>query len=146
MMKPPTPANASEFQLPVPSGKLLSSLIDTWGSFAKFQDSFSETARTLFGSGWVWLYLDKDQREPRIGAFVNQDSPSMDGHAPLLGLDIWEHAYYLQYQSKRPEYIRAWWHVVNWGEVEVLYQRALVQPRLGARPLAPEGLPASIVL
>lgn len=87
-----------------------------FGSFDKFKADFSSSAAGLFGSGWAWLVDNQNQLE--IITTPNQDSPFINGQKPLLGLDVWEHAYYLKYQNRRPEYIDAWWQVVNWDAVE----------------------------
>lgn len=99
-----------------PSGDLAKAISDAFGDFAAFKDAFSAAAATRFGSGWGWLCKQAD------GALVvtstpNQDSPISEGLTPILGLDVWEHAYYLNYQNRRPDYIAAWWAVVNWEEV-----------------------------
>src|SRR5262249_11698057 len=99
-----------------PDGELGDALKGAFGSFQKFKDSFSETATKLFGSGWAWL-LSRDGRL-EIASAPNQDSPVLQGAKPLLGIDLWEHAYDLKYQNRRPEYIAAWWNVVNWDEVK----------------------------
>lgn len=97
-----------------PSGKLADALKDKYGSFQGFMDEFSAKSLGVFGSGWVWLQPDLS-----ITTTPNQDSPLNDGGpAPVLGLDVWEHAYYLDYTYNRGDYIKAWWHVVNWPEVE----------------------------
>jgi Fe-Mn family superoxide dismutase len=97
-----------------PSGDLLEGIKEKFGNFQGFIDSFSEAAVKLFGSGWVWLQPDLS-----IIATPLQDSPIMKGDKqPILGLDVWEHAYYLDYTYKRADYIKAWWNVVNWAEVE----------------------------
>src|SRR5690606_39710693 len=83
---------------------------------------FSKAAAGRFGSGWAWLVLDGGKL--KVLSTANQDSPLMDGQTPILGLDVWEHAYYLKYQNRRPEYIQAWWNVVNWEEVSRLYEQA----------------------
>ena len=101
-----------------PKGKLADSIDVEFGSFKDFQDKFKETATGRFGSGWAWLcYWDG---KLHVCSTANQDSTVMEdkSHAPLLGLDVWEHAYYLKYQNKRPEYVDAWWNVVNWSQVE----------------------------
>lgn len=101
-----------------PSGELHDMLVRTFGTFQGFVDSFSEKALGVFGSGWVWL-----QPDMTIITTPNQDSPIMTGgDEPLLGLDVWEHAYYLDYQNRRPDYIKAWWDTVNWDFVEDRYQ------------------------
>lgn len=104
-----------------PSGKLASAIDSTFGSFDAFKTKFADAAKTRFGSGWAWLLVGADTKLA-IGSTPNQDNPLMDvsevkGY-PLLGLDVWEHAYYLKYQNKRPDYIEAWWKVVNWDFVQ----------------------------
>jgi Fe-Mn family superoxide dismutase len=98
-----------------PSGPLADALKQAFGDFAKFKEGFGAAATTRFGSGWAWLAWSNGKLE--ISSTANQDSPLMDGKTPLLGLDVWEHAYYLKYQNRRPDYIAAWWNVVNWTEV-----------------------------
>lgn len=100
-----------------PSGKLGAAIVEKYGSYEQFTEQFSSSAKGLFGSGWVWLTRDLE-----IVALPNQDTPMMTGKGePLLGLDVWEHAYYLDYQNKRDEYIKNWWQVVNWEFVEGRY-------------------------
>lgn len=98
-----------------PSGALAEAINGTFGSFGDFQAKFKEAALGVFGSGWAWLC--QDQGDLHIEVTPRQDSPLMNGHRPVLGLDVWEHAYYLKYQSRRAEYIDAWWNVVNWDQV-----------------------------
>jgi Fe-Mn family superoxide dismutase len=103
-----------------PSGKLLSAIESSFGSFDAFKTKFSDAGKTRFGSGWAWLLVGADKKLA-VGSTPNQDNPLMDvsevkGY-PLLGLDVWEHAYYLKYQNRRPDYIEAWWKVVNWDFV-----------------------------
>jgi Fe-Mn family superoxide dismutase len=100
-----------------PSGKLSEAINSTFGSFAEFQTKFTEAATKLFGSGWAWLAVNPETKELHLHALPNQDNPLMHGDTPILGLDVWEHAYYLKYQNKRPDYITAWWNLVNWGKV-----------------------------
>lgn len=100
-----------------PSKELLSVIQKKFGSFEQFKAQFSEAAKTRFGSGWAWLVMDKTG-SLAITSTANQDSPLFDGAYPILGLDVWEHAYYLKYQNKRVDYIAAWWHVINWSFVE----------------------------
>lgn len=100
-----------------PSGDLCTAIKNKFGSFAAFKSAFSDAAATRFGSGWAWLVKDKDG-SLSVESTANQDSPLMEGKTPLLGLDVWEHAYYLKYQNRRPAYIEAFWFVVNWKEVE----------------------------
>lgn len=103
-----------------PSGQLGSSIIQTFGSFESFKTQFADAAKARFGSGWAWLIINSDNAL-RIVSTPNQDNPLMDVSEtwgkPLLGLDVWEHAYYLKYQNKRPDYITNWWNVVNWDIV-----------------------------
>jgi len=99
-----------------PSGKLAEAIDRTFGSFASFKEKFTAAATTRFGSGWAWLTRDGSGKL-EIYSTANQDSPLMEGKHPVLGLDVWEHAYYLKYQNRRPEYITNWWNVVNWTEV-----------------------------
>ncbi len=98
-----------------PSGDVGSAIDAAFGSFDTFKEKFSATAANRFGSGWAWLVVNGGKLE--IVDRPNQDSPLMDGLTPILGLDVWEHAYYLKYQNRRPEYVTAWWSVVNWAEV-----------------------------
>lgn len=98
-----------------PEGELEQALIKTFGSVQDFKLKFSDKASTQFGSGWAWLVKDGDTLS--VVGTPNQDNPVTDGKTPILGLDVWEHAYYLRYQNKRPDYIAAFWQVVNWNEV-----------------------------
>ena len=99
-----------------PDGKLLDGIVSSFSSFTDFQEQFSQAANNLFSNGWTWLCVNND------GGFVivttpNQDNPISQGLIPMLGLDVWEHAYYLKYENRRAEYVSAWWNVVNWGYV-----------------------------
>ncbi len=98
-----------------PKGDLASGIDAAFGSFATFKEKFNAAATTRFGSGWAWLLASGGKLE--IVSTANQDSPVMEGKHPVMGLDVWEHAYYLKYQNRRPEYIAAWWNVVNWDAV-----------------------------
>ena len=98
-----------------PSGEAASAIDDGFGSFKEFREKFNTAATTHFGSGWAWLVLDAGKLD--VISLPNQDSPLITGKVPILGLDVWEHAYYLKYQNKRPDYIEAWWNVVNWDAV-----------------------------
>ena len=98
-----------------PSGELASAIDETFGSLDSFKDEFKKAGLTRFGSGWAWLV--KDSSGLAVVSTPNQDSPVLDGSIPLLGCDVWEHAYYLKYQNKRPAYIDAFWNVVNWDYV-----------------------------
>lgn len=98
-----------------PTGKLADAIKKSFGDLTKFKAQFGEAAAKRFGSGWAWLV--KDGTNLTITSTPNQDTPVMDGKHPILGVDVWEHAYYLKYQNKRPAYVEAWWKVVNWAEV-----------------------------
>jgi Fe-Mn family superoxide dismutase len=99
-----------------PSGNLAGAINSAFGNFDTFKEKFGAAASTRFGSGWAWLL--KTASGVAITSTANQDSPLMEGKVPVIGLDVWEHAYYLKYQNRRPEYIAAWWNVVNWPEAE----------------------------
>ncbi len=99
-----------------PTGELAEALTKTFGDFASFKEKFSDAAATQFGSGWAWLTVTGDG-SLQVEHTPNQDSPLSEGRTPILALDVWEHAYYLTYQNKRPDYIDAWWNVVNWAAV-----------------------------
>lgn len=107
-----------------PSGKLADAINNELGGFDKFKEDFTKAATTRFGSGWAFLAVDKDGKLT-VYSLPNQDSPIMEGKTPILGLDVWEHAYYLKYQNKRPDYIAAFFNVINWSEVEKRYEAAL---------------------
>lgn len=100
-----------------PSGKIAEAINSTFGGFPAFQEKFNAAATTRFGSGWAWLVKGSGGKLEIIST-ANQDSPIMEGKYPVMGLDVWEHAYYLKYQNKRGDYIKAWWNVVNWPEIE----------------------------
>lgn len=106
-----------------PKGDLGKAIAATFGTFAGFREKFTATALGRFGSGWAWLSVDKGRL--LVEDMANQDSPFMEGKMPILGLDVWEHAYYLKYQNVRADYITAWWNVVNWKEIEKRFAQAL---------------------
>lgn len=112
-------AKPSGDTIPAPKGTLATAIDTTFGSFDAFREQFTKRGLARFGSGWVWLV--RDGGAIAIVDTANQDTPMSDGKIPLLPLDVWEHAYYLTYQNRRAEYIAAWWHVVNWSEVEKRY-------------------------
>ncbi|MFQ5408167.1 MAG: superoxide dismutase [Anaerolineales bacterium] len=106
-----------------PGGALGAAIDSAFGSFADFQATFARAAGTRFGSGWAWLCRDASGGLV-VNSTPNQDNPISDGLTPLLGLDVWEHAYYLKYQNRRPDYVAAWWNIVNWDEVAARYDAA----------------------
>lgn len=106
-----------------PSGELANAINQAFGSFDSFKEKFSNAGATRFGSGWAWLVVKHDG-SLAVYSLPNQDSPLMEGDTPILGLDVWEHAYYLNYQNRRPDYINAWWNVVNWDQVAKNYSAA----------------------
>ncbi|MEX8549123.1 MAG: superoxide dismutase [Mucilaginibacter sp.] len=111
-----------------PSGELATAINSAFGSFADFKTKFAEAGATRFGSGWAWLTVGADKKL-QISSTPNQDNPLMDiaevKGTPILGMDVWEHAYYLKYQNRRPDYIAAFWNVVNWNQVNELYKKAM---------------------
>ncbi len=106
-----------------PTGSLANDINATFGNFANFKQKFSDAAATRFGSGWAWLVVKNGKLH--VTSTANQDSPLSEGEIPILGLDVWEHAYYLNYQNKRPDYVSAWWNVVNWNVVADKYAAAI---------------------
>ncbi|MNN13487.1 Superoxide dismutase [Mn] [compost metagenome] len=106
-----------------PSGTLAQAIDNELGGFDKFKEDFAKAAASRFGSGWAWLVVDKNGKLS-ITSTPNQDNPLSEGLTPILGLDVWEHAYYLKYQNKRPDYIAAFWNIVNWDEVNKRYEAA----------------------
>lgn len=110
-----TPGGAKE-----PGGALGKEINETFGAFATFKEQFAKAGATRFGSGWAWLTMDKAGKLA-VESTPNQDSPLSAGRTPLLGCDVWEHAYYLKYQNRRPDYMTAWWNVVNWDVVAARY-------------------------
>jgi Fe-Mn family superoxide dismutase len=113
-----TPGGAKE-----PTGDLASAINQTFGSFDAFKTQFNDAGTKRFGSGWAWLVVAQGGALQALST-ANQDSPLMDGQYPVMGNDVWEHAYYLKYQNRRPDYLAAWWNVVNWDEVAKRYDRA----------------------
>jgi Fe-Mn family superoxide dismutase len=107
-----------------PTGDFANAIQQALGSFDAFKAAFNDAGTKRFGSGWAWLVLDSSGKLQVIST-ANQDSPLMDGLYPVMGNDVWEHAYYLKYQNRRPEYLNAWWNVVNWDEIARRYQQAL---------------------
>jgi len=105
-----------------PQGKLADAIAQKFGSFSAFKEKVTATGVGQFGSGWSWLVVGKNGLE--VYGSPNQDSPYMKGDTPILGVDVWEHAYYLNYQNRRPDYIAAWWNVVNWAEVAKRFEAA----------------------
>ena len=106
-----------------PSGSLATAIDADLGGFDVFKEAFANAAATRFGSGWAWLSIDSSKKLV-VHSTANQDSPIMDGYTPILGLDVWEHAYYLHYQNRRPDYISAFWSVINWDQVQANYDAA----------------------
>lgn len=106
-----------------PSGALADAINQTFGSFDQFKAAFNDAGVKRFGSGWAWLVLDRSGKL-QVVSTANQDNPLTEGLYPVMGNDVWEHAYYLKYQNKRPDYLAAWWNVVNWDEIANRYQKA----------------------
>ncbi|CAM4336533.1 superoxide dismutase [Erysipelothrix inopinata] len=107
-----------------PEGSLKEAIDRDFGSVDAFKEKFDAAAKTRFGSGWAWLVVNADKKLEVIST-ANQDNPIMDGYTPILGLDVWEHAYYLNYQNRRPDYIKEWFEVVNWKQVQELFNKAI---------------------
>ena len=137
IMRPVTPAvgTGTEIADNAPTGELAQTIAAAFGSFDAFKLSLSDAAMSRFGSGWAWLVVgsktrsgptDKNARPLSVISTQNQDSPLIQGLTPILGIDVWEHAYYLTYQNKRDEYIKAWWNVVNWEEVARRFTAATI--------------------
>src|SRR3989338_1488371 len=105
------------------SGAIGDSIKETFAGFDKFKEIFAEASMSRFGSGWSWLILQNGKLA--VTSTANQDSPLMEGKTPILGLDVWEHSFYLLYQNRKPDYIKNWWNVVNWEQVEENYSRAV---------------------
>jgi Fe-Mn family superoxide dismutase len=106
-----------------PTGELASAIEQAFGSFDQFKDTFNKAGLARFGSGWAWLVLNQSG-QLQVVSTANQDSPLMTGHYPVMGNDVWEHAYYLKYKNVRADYLNAWWNVVNWDEVARRFQQA----------------------
>ena len=106
-----------------PEGKIGEAIRKTFGSFEKFKEDFTNAGLNRFGSGWAWLAVNNGKLE--VYSTANQDSPLMENKTPILGVDVWEHAYYLKYQNKRADYIKEWWDIVNWPQVEENYKKAV---------------------
>jgi superoxide dismutase, Fe-Mn family len=106
-----------------PTGAIADAIKESFGSFEDFKKQFNDAGAKRFGSGWVWLVRGSDGKL-QITSTANQDNPISEGHYPILGNDVWEHAYYLKYQNRRPEYLQAWWNVVNWDEVSKRFEAA----------------------
>ena len=104
------------------TGEVAAAITEAFGDFNAFKEKFNTSATNQFGSGWAWLVVDSGKLD--VIAKPNQDSPLMEGKTPIFGIDVWEHAYYLKYQNKRPDYITAWWNTVNWDEVNRRYNEA----------------------
>ncbi len=109
----------------VPEGKLADAINDSFGSFDEFKKKFSDAAATQFGSGWAWLVVNKDKKL-EVTKTSNQDTPLSEGKIPILNIDVWEHAYYLNYKNKRPDYIEAFYNVINWKKVSELFANAML--------------------
>ena len=107
-----------------PTGAIADAINDSFGSFTEFKELFSSKTAPIQGSGWGWLVYNPNSSKVEYKAMSNQTSPRTEGLVPLLGLDVWEHAYYLKYQNKRPDYIAAWWNVINWDEVNDRFSKA----------------------
>ena len=107
-----------------PTGALADAITSTFGSFEQFKTTFNDNGVKRFGSGWTWLVIDQQGKLQALST-PNQDSPVMDGMFPVMGNDVWEHAYYLKYQNRRPEYLGAWWSVVNWDEIARRFQQGM---------------------
>lgn len=108
----------------VPTGAIANAIRETFGSFEAFQQAFNDAGTKQFGSGWAWLVMMPDGKLS-VTSTANQDSPLMEGLYPIMGNDVWEHAYYLSYRNRRDEYLNAWWNVINWDEVNRRYERAM---------------------
>jgi Fe-Mn family superoxide dismutase len=107
-----------------PTGAIATAIDETFGSFDEFKIAFNAEGTKRFGSGWAWLVLNGDQAL-QVTNTANQDSPLMEGFTPIMGNDVWEHAYYLSYRNRRAEYLESWWDVVNWEEVNRRYEAAI---------------------
>jgi Fe-Mn family superoxide dismutase len=108
-----------------PHGEIAEAIRSTFGGFNQFREKFSESAMKHFGSGWAWLAMNQSGKL-NIFSTANQDSPASDGAYPIMGIDVWEHAYYLKYKNVRHEYVSNWWNVVNWDEIDIRFKRGLI--------------------
>lgn len=106
------------------TGKVAEAINNTFGNFAAFKDKFTTSTVAIQGSGWGWLVFDPSSKKVDYRAMPNQTSPRTEGLVPLLGCDVWEHAYYLKYQNKRPDYVNAWWNLINWKDVNQRFEEA----------------------
>jgi Fe-Mn family superoxide dismutase len=120
------PAQSPQANNHLPKENLNAAIVKTFNSFEEFKNKFSDVAKNHFGSGWAWLVLDTNNNL-KVYSTLNQDSPYLTGDIPILGLDLWEHAYYLKYQNRRAEYIEAFWNIINWEKVEENFLKA--QPK-----------------
>jgi Fe-Mn family superoxide dismutase len=109
-----------------PNGKVAEAINSTFGSFTKFKEKFTASTVAIQGSGWGWLIFDTSANKVDYKAMPNQTSPRTEGLTPLLGCDVWEHAYYLKYQNKRPDYVNAWWNLINWNDVNERLEKARI--------------------
>lgn len=107
-----------------PTGALAGAIVSTFGTFAAFKEQFAKAAATRFGSGWAWLSFNKKEGKLIVESTPNQDTPLSEGRTPIIGLDVWEHAYYLNYQNRRPDYVTAFWNVVDWKKADERYAAA----------------------
>jgi len=107
-----------------PTGQVADAFKSVFAGFAPFKEQFSKSAVGIQGSGWAWLVYNPTAKKVELKTFPNQTSPRTEGLAPLLGLDVWEHAYYLKYQNRRADYIAAWWNVINWADVAARYEKS----------------------
>ena len=107
-----------------PTGAIAEAITEAFGSFAKLKETVNANGGSQFGSGWSWIVMDPSTKKLVAVKKPNQDSPLMDGHTPIFGVDVWEHSYYLKYQNARPKYLEAWWNTINWDQVNEVYSAA----------------------